>query len=171
MATPRVPQCPALPLEMWARIFTFVDEVDLWVTCRQVSQALRAEAERESAKNRLQHMQIIFGATAALSLSGAKRMFTTAALVKGFMHLSSNDLKSGPSFLSPPSFYRRGFPEEDVQHTEGDHRKARQRSSNPSGPDRRGPGASLLRVETFLGSALRVAEARSATTTRNQKTG
>lgn len=90
MTASRIPQCPALPLEMWAHIFTFVDEVDLWVTCRQVSRTLRAEAEREFAKNRLQHMEIFIRAHACLTLSGDEQLVSGEALIKGLLHLSAD---------------------------------------------------------------------------------
>lgn len=90
MTASRIPQCPALPLEMWAHIFTFVDEVDLWVTCRQVSRTLRAEAEREFAKNRLQHMEIFIRAYVCLTLFGDEQLVSGEALIKGLLHLSAD---------------------------------------------------------------------------------
>jgi len=86
----RTPQCPALPLEMWAHIFTFVDEVNLWVTCRQVSQALRVEAEREIASNRLRHMSIQAHADGCFSVSGTKLDFSVDTVTAGFVGLSAD---------------------------------------------------------------------------------
>jgi hypothetical protein len=45
-----------LPAELWRNIFNYVDEIDLWFTCRQVSRLLRSEAEREMAAHRLQKL-------------------------------------------------------------------------------------------------------------------
>jgi hypothetical protein len=45
--------CSSLPAEIWASIFTFTDDFTLWVSCRQVTRMLRAEAEREFARTRL----------------------------------------------------------------------------------------------------------------------
>lgn len=49
----RAPVCPSLSQEIWATILSFVPDLDLWVTCRQVSRTLRVEAEREFRDIRL----------------------------------------------------------------------------------------------------------------------
>lgn len=62
MTTPHTPLCLELPLEIWALMFTVVNEVDLWVACRQMSQTIRAGVEREFTQTRLQHMEIFASA-------------------------------------------------------------------------------------------------------------
>ena len=62
MTTPHIPLCLGLPLEMWALMFTVVDEVDLWVACCQVSQTIRVGVEREFTQTRVQHMEIFASA-------------------------------------------------------------------------------------------------------------
>jgi hypothetical protein len=47
-----------LPTEIWGHIFSTVDGLTLWVSCRQVSKMLRSEAEPEFAQTRLPHLQI-----------------------------------------------------------------------------------------------------------------
>jgi hypothetical protein len=62
MTTPHTPLCLESPLEIWALMFTVVDEFDLRVACRQVSQTIRAGVEREFTQNRVQHMEIFASA-------------------------------------------------------------------------------------------------------------
>lgn len=92
MATYRTPECPALPLEIWAHIFTFVDEIDLWVACRQVSQALRAEAEREFAKSRLP--QLVITARASYWFSPDEHHVSSHILIKNLLNISADGTRA-----------------------------------------------------------------------------
>ncbi|KAE8844416.1 hypothetical protein PTNB85_02681 [Pyrenophora teres f. teres] len=50
-----------LSVELWAHVLHHLDDdYTLWVTCRQVSRDIRAEAEREFAKARLPHLNLIW---------------------------------------------------------------------------------------------------------------
>jgi hypothetical protein len=74
---------------MWAHIFTFVDEIDLWGTCRQVSQALGADAEREFASNRLEHTCIQAVAHGFFVLSGIQYDVYISTTTTRFVYLSA----------------------------------------------------------------------------------
>jgi hypothetical protein len=49
---------PTLPPEIWGEIFTHVENLDLWWSCRNVSHIHRREAEREFALHRLHQIHI-----------------------------------------------------------------------------------------------------------------
>lgn len=69
MTAVRAPRCPPLPAETWGEILVNVEDLDLWVICRQVSRTLRLEAEREFARNRLGQLEV----TASLSKTMPKK--------------------------------------------------------------------------------------------------
>jgi hypothetical protein len=50
------PNCPALPVELWGKVFTHLDDFTVWMRCRNVSKMWRAEAESEFARTRLLHL-------------------------------------------------------------------------------------------------------------------
>ncbi|KAI8930990.1 hypothetical protein NX059_012001 [Plenodomus lindquistii] len=49
---------PALPAELWARIFSHLNDRTLWINCRNVSNTWRAEAEGVMRRDRLQAIRI-----------------------------------------------------------------------------------------------------------------
>jgi hypothetical protein len=50
------PKCPALPVELWGKVFTHLDDFTVWMRCRNVSKMWRAEAESEFARTRLSQL-------------------------------------------------------------------------------------------------------------------
>ncbi|KAF2245607.1 hypothetical protein BU26DRAFT_71780 [Trematosphaeria pertusa] len=61
MATPRSPQCPSLPPELWIRILSYnTDLTHLWTTCRQISHSFRAYTEQVFAESVLRDTHIDF---------------------------------------------------------------------------------------------------------------
>jgi len=52
--------CRPLPAELWGVVCSFVGDLELWITCRQVSRTLRKEAEREFGSARLPKLQLIW---------------------------------------------------------------------------------------------------------------
>jgi hypothetical protein len=50
------PECPALPAELWGKVFTRLDDFTVWMRCRNVSKMWRAEAESEFARTPLSQL-------------------------------------------------------------------------------------------------------------------
>lgn len=87
----RQSRCFYLPPELWARIFTYMSPIDLWVTCRQVSRAMRAEAEREFARNRLKDLTVSAHALGSFPNLREDIDYYCRLLTTGLLQLSTDD--------------------------------------------------------------------------------
>lgn len=83
---------PKLPPERWSLVLSYVDDLTLWVVCRQVSRLLRAEAEYEFMRMRLKHLNIHWEMESITRNGREEWAYAVFMRTKGFILASIDDL-------------------------------------------------------------------------------
>jgi hypothetical protein len=83
-----------LPAEIWGQVMSYVDNLHLWVVCRQVSKALRSEAEREFAKHRFKNLHIHWDSAEPRAYLSKPAGYTFFASTKHLLSISPDGLRA-----------------------------------------------------------------------------